>query len=894
MFNGLNNRLANVPTVTGLSNVVADDVITNNLIVDGVDVGTQVAANTLALTGITYTSASDTTTVDNNLTVTNLKTLTAKSIELSTGGSILSNALTITDVELGYLDGVTSNIQTQFNGTVNTTTAQSIGGIKTFTTLPESSVVPTTANQLTNKTYVDSVAGAAISVALTGDNDGGSYYIPYSKTTSATSNVLYIDNTTTPLTYIPSTSTLTVSSYDIRATTTPSTISGSGLNVTYKNNNEFGLQQFIVSTGLGPVTMIEMGASAFSTYVIADFNSELRFRSATAANRSITNTYYNLNDTTVVAGGAAQGRIYSDTSNTYIEGFVGNHNIIGTENSTVSSRQLFNFGSSSASIYSPNLTLSGTTNFNVGQGAGDTSNVIIGVGAPRTIVYNASSNNTIIGGNAGNSLSNIASAYNTFIGGLAGQFVTNSTYNTFIGYGAGRQTSTGIQNTFIGGNCGFLTSGASVGTGSSNICLGYFSGKNMITTANQNTLIGTSAGDSITTGTGNTTLGYRSGSGILSGTNNVFLGMQSGFQTSAAGTGSSNVCVGVLSGSSMSTTTNQNTLVGHNSGSGITIAINNVCLGYQSGFQTGALGTGDNNVCVGNFSGDSMTTTANGNTLIGQATGTAITTGSSNTIVGYSSGTGLTTGTNNVFVGALSGFQPGALGTGGNNTIIGSSAGVGLTSGSNNIFVGGNSGFQSGALGTGSTNTCIGIFSGDSMITTANGNTTYGYNSGAAITTGTNNTIIGTSNAVTLTTGSNNIVIGNGANVLTAAAANVIAIGTTAETMFIQGGFNYNIGSNITATITLTAPLAQFYSVTMAAASQVITLPAPNTASVKGAYVVFKRKTNTTHTFTIGAGAATMIPVNSIPAAATVSIGTGTFNCELICDGVNWTVIQQS
>jgi hypothetical protein len=41
------------------------------------------------------------------------------------------------------------------SGIVQTTTAQAISGIKTFNTLPESSVAPTTFNQLTNKLYVD-------------------------------------------------------------------------------------------------------------------------------------------------------------------------------------------------------------------------------------------------------------------------------------------------------------------------------------------------------------------------------------------------------------------------------------------------------------------------------------------------------------------------------------------------------------------------------------------------------------------------------------------------------------------------------------------------------------------------------------------------------------------
>jgi hypothetical protein len=48
---------------------------------------------------------------------------------------------------------------------VKLTGNQSISGIKTFTTLPESSVAPTTNNQFTNKAYVDGVVGSAPTLA---------------------------------------------------------------------------------------------------------------------------------------------------------------------------------------------------------------------------------------------------------------------------------------------------------------------------------------------------------------------------------------------------------------------------------------------------------------------------------------------------------------------------------------------------------------------------------------------------------------------------------------------------------------------------------------------------------------------------------------------------------
>ena len=56
-------------------------------------------------------------------------------------------------------------------------------------------------------------ASSATEIALTSDNTSGAYFIPFSKTASSTLNTLYIDNTTTPLTYNPSTSTLTATTF---------------------------------------------------------------------------------------------------------------------------------------------------------------------------------------------------------------------------------------------------------------------------------------------------------------------------------------------------------------------------------------------------------------------------------------------------------------------------------------------------------------------------------------------------------------------------------------------------------------------------------------------------------------------------------------------------------
>jgi hypothetical protein len=84
-------------------------------------------------------------------------------------------------------------------------------------TTPPSVFVPPTFPDNTNKIATTSFVTSAISninattVSLTSDNFSGTYYIPFTKTTTATNNALYIDNVTGPLTYNPSSGLFSVS-----------------------------------------------------------------------------------------------------------------------------------------------------------------------------------------------------------------------------------------------------------------------------------------------------------------------------------------------------------------------------------------------------------------------------------------------------------------------------------------------------------------------------------------------------------------------------------------------------------------------------------------------------------------------------------------------------------
>lgn len=157
----------------------------------------------------------------------------------------------------------------------------------------------------------------------------------------------------------------------------------------------------------------------------------------------------------------------------------------------------------------------------------------------------------------------------------------------------------------------------------------------------------------------------------------------------------------------------------------------------------------------------------------------------------------------------------------------------------------------------------------------------------------TDNTFVGDS-AGASATGSNNICIGFNSQVPTAASSNQIAIGTASETMYIQGGFNWRVGAQITATINLSAVvLAQFYTVAMAAATQTITLPNPTTAAYLGARILFKRKTNTTAFNLAAAGVTPFLGLAVVaPVASPITIGATLFQVELVCDGTNWCIVS--
>jgi hypothetical protein len=107
-------------------------------------------------------------TIINNLAGAVIDNQSGAEIRLSAGSKITANSFDISPIELGYLNNASSNLQTQLDGKVSKTLADTISAIKTFSVLPESSVVPTTADQLVNKTYADGKVSKTVADTISG------------------------------------------------------------------------------------------------------------------------------------------------------------------------------------------------------------------------------------------------------------------------------------------------------------------------------------------------------------------------------------------------------------------------------------------------------------------------------------------------------------------------------------------------------------------------------------------------------------------------------------------------------------------------------------------------------------------------------------------------------
>jgi hypothetical protein len=181
---------------------------------------------------------------------------------------------------------------------------------------------------ITATTFNGSISSAAtaVGVNLTADNTSGSYFIPFSKTTTATGNALFIDNSVTPLSYNPNTSRLACSEFsgNLLGNATSSTF----VNTTNDNTNTaYNLvfcngvstnASLLIDSVTSPLTYNPSTGDINTTSVTAvtltasTVNAELRSSSGTTPNATFAGTTLTVNlnsvtyrtNTIIFTGGA--------------------------------------------------------------------------------------------------------------------------------------------------------------------------------------------------------------------------------------------------------------------------------------------------------------------------------------------------------------------------------------------------------------------------------------------------------------------------------------------------------------------------------------------------------------------------------------------------------------
>ena len=174
---------------------------------------------------------------------------------------------TITPTDIVLDDGVNTNTLSASDWTGNIRTVNTVANLTHYLNFSDNfatgyghpqKTAGISCNPATNTITATNFDGlttsstTAVGVDLTSDDTSGSYYLPFSKTIAATGNALFIDNTTTPLTYNPLSSTLTASIFNGSANTAA---------ITDTNTNSTFYPVFVSAAGSGQTLRCDITTS---------------------------------------------------------------------------------------------------------------------------------------------------------------------------------------------------------------------------------------------------------------------------------------------------------------------------------------------------------------------------------------------------------------------------------------------------------------------------------------------------------------------------------------------------------------------------------------------------------------------------------------------------------
>lgn len=512
--------------------------------------------------------------------------------------------------------------------------------------------------------YTAGSATVASTVPTTATSSNATYYPAFFPSSADSNQALYLDTT---FTYNPSTDTLTATNFAGTAT------NANNIATTTKSDNVTYYPTFVAANS-SSTQVLDVGPMTYnpstSTLTATTFSGALSGNATTA-----TNGFQYLSTSLSVYGGTNSTLAFTGAQNTVVGVGAGNSLTTHANNTLFgyfagrnsTAQKLTALGRSAAG----NGITTGTDNTFVGFGAG--LNVTSGA---RTVALGCSAigsgvttgaDNIAIGSVAGSVLA--GGAQNVLIGSNSGSVLTTQGDNTFLGFNAGASATTS-SSVIIGSQA----AGNATFSGTENTVIGYKAGYNA-TTATRSVLIGSwvnSATGTSMTGADNTMIGANVGTNIVSGARATIVGSQA--VTTGAMTGTSNVLVGYGSGTNITSaayltavgtsaagsgvmTGANNVLMGYQAGNALTSGHDNTFIGYQAGLTdttrinatalgSGALNTADNEMMFGNssvttnvFHGDVSATTFTGATGFTYAAKTANYTAVINDYVNCTTGT---------------------------------------------------------------------------------------------------------------------------------------------------------------------------------------------------------------------------------------------------------------
>jgi hypothetical protein len=360
-----------------------------------------------------------------------------------------------------------------------------------------------------------------------------------------------------------------------------------------------------------------------------------------------------------------------------------------------------------------------------------TRNTFVGSNAGNLTLTTASAtDNTFVGSFAGNAVT--TGNQNTFVGSSAGSLVTSSAGNTALGFQAlSVDTNVAGANVAVGWNAfGAVTAASSsvaIGYNAANannnanndVCIGFRAMQNAATavgvsgntvvgaqalqnvtsfgntavgkgslqalTSGTGTAVGINALQSETTGPHNIAIGNGAGQAQNGASNNLYIGDAAGANNQsstvmAIGYNALNAAANLSTSIAIGNAAAQNSgpllaalIIGHGTAGTINngnvgTTNNNIFIGHDSLQAAGLVGGQD--IVIGNFAGNSMTT-ATQTTCVSHLGFGALTTGVHNTGIGHQVASALVTGSNNCFMGYIAGEN--YTGAESNNICIGAS-----------------------------------------------------------------------------------------------------------------------------------------------------------------------------------------------------------------------------